>query len=436
MPRFLHVADVHLGFDRYDNKDRTRDFFIAFQDVLERYAIADPVDFVVIAGDLFEHRTIQPHILNQAQLCFERLREANIPVFAIEGNHDNRPYGTRTSWLRYLSDWGHLHLLEPGDVAAGEPFYSPWSEADRRGGYVDLPCGVRVLGSYWYGSAAPQAIARIAEAIQTLPPGPAHTLLLFHHGLEGQISRYQGALRYADLLPLKDAGVEYLALGHIHKNYTEGGWVFNPGSIEANSVEETGFDRGAYRVTLGEAGIQAELMTDYIQRPIVRLRHKVTELETMEMVEEGAIATLQHAIKNGRLVPEPPPIVELRIEGKIGFNRLDLDTRQLKATLQAQSNALIFLLKFEAEEMEHVSYLADGADRQQVEREIFTDLLSSNATYRKRAPELATALIALKDRQLEGSPEVELYTFIETLMESEGTSDQSSNQAPDPDPAD
>ena len=68
MPRFLHLADVHLGFDRYDSKERTQDFYYAFNDALEKYAIAPQVDFVLIAGDLFEHRNIQPATLNQAQL--------------------------------------------------------------------------------------------------------------------------------------------------------------------------------------------------------------------------------------------------------------------------------------------------------------------------------------------------------------------------------
>ena len=86
-------------------------------------------------------------------------------MLAIEGNHDNRPYGTKTSWLRYLASWGLLILLEPGDTAAGEPFYFPWD--GQRGGYIDLDCGVRVLGSYWYGSTAPKAIEQIAEAIGT-----------------------------------------------------------------------------------------------------------------------------------------------------------------------------------------------------------------------------------------------------------------------------
>ena len=113
MPKFLHVSDVHLGFDRYDCKERTLDFFFAFKDALEKYAVAEQVDFVLISGDLFEHRNIKPAILNHAQLCLQLLHDANIPVLAIEGNHDNAPYGTKSSWLRYLSDWGLLKLLEP-----------------------------------------------------------------------------------------------------------------------------------------------------------------------------------------------------------------------------------------------------------------------------------------------------------------------------------
>jgi DNA repair exonuclease len=217
---FLHLADVHLGYDRYDSPERSKDFFLAFRDVVRRYAIQDPVDFVLIAGDLFEHRQIQPGVLNQAQIVLRELQQAGIPVLAIEGNHDNRPYGVKTSWLRYLADHGELILLEP---EAGEEGLElrPWS--GRRGGYLDLPCGVRVIGSQWYGSAAPRSIEQLAAAIRRLPPSPERVVLMFHHGLEGQIARYQGALRYKDLLPLREAGVGYLALGHIHKAIPRGG---------------------------------------------------------------------------------------------------------------------------------------------------------------------------------------------------------------------
>ncbi|NET36533.1 MAG: DNA repair exonuclease [Cyanothece sp. SIO1E1] len=418
MPCFLHLADVHLGFDRYDNRERTKDFFLAFKDALEKYALDQPVDFVLMAGDLFEHRNIQPAILNQAQICLQMLQEAGIPVLAIEGNHDNCPYGTKTSWLRYLSDWGLLKLLEPGDVSAGEPFYAPWDEVSRRGGYIDLPCGVRVVGSNWYGAAAPKAIEQIAAAMGQLPPGPDHTILMFHHGLEGQIARYSGALRYHEILPLQQAGVNYLALGHIHKSYTIEDWVFNPGSIEANSIEEGRYERGVYRVEISSRGIQADLKRDYHQRAIVRLKLTAKGHESLQEIEQGAIAQVEKAIQSGRLNPAQAPIVELRIDGQVGFDRLDLDARELQQTLQNLSGALIFLLKYEADAVAYGSPLADDASRAQIEQEVFTDLLAANTVYKKQAEALAQGLIELKDLQLAGQAEADLYAFVQMLLAS------------------
>ncbi|GAP97372.1 metallophosphoesterase family protein [Leptolyngbya sp. NIES-2104] len=416
MPRFLHLADVHLGFDRYDSKERTKDFYLAFEDALRKYALEAQVDFVIIAGDLFEHRIIQPNILNQAKLCFQLLKEAQIPVIAIEGNHDNRPYGTVTNWLKYLANDELVILLEPDRDEAGGMVYEMWN--GEAGGYIDLDCGVRVLGSRWYGASAPRAIERLAEAMQQLPPSPGHTVMLFHQGLEGQIARYQGAMRYIDLLPLKEAGVDYLALGHIHKSYTEQGWIFNPGSTEANSVEEANYDRGVYLVELSDQGIDAQLKTDYYQRPWVRLKLKARGQESTEEIEQSAIALVQSAIQSGQLNPEIQPMVELRIEGQVGFDRLDLDVRTLQQNLKQLSQALIFLLKYEADSVEYASPIAEDASRLQIEQEVFTDLLAGHNHYKSRANELAKGLIGLKEMQLEARPENELYQFVEELLGS------------------
>ncbi|MEM9090476.1 MAG: DNA repair exonuclease [Cyanobacteria bacterium P01_F01_bin.53] len=419
MAKFLHISDIHLGFDRYESKTRTLDFFYALKDVLEKYAVGESVDFVIIGGDLFEHRNIKPAILNQAQICLRLLQEADIPVLAIEGNHDNAPYGTKSSWLRYLSDWGLLKLLEPGNVANGQPFYSPWDEASQRGGYIDLACGVRVLGSSWYGAAAPRAIEQIAEAIGELPPAPGPSILLFHHGLEGQISRYAGALRYSEMMPLQKAGIDYLALGHIHKSYAEEGWIFNPGSIESNNVEEGQFERGAYLVNINEQGISAELKTDYQQRPIVRLQLKMRTQDELETVEKGAVALIDKSIKSKKIIPDQQPIVEFRITGTVGFDRLELDTRALQKQLQEQCNALIFLLRYDVDEAAYASPIADEASRLEVEQEVFTDLLAANSVYKKQAVKLAHGLIDLKDRHIAGDSEESLYEFVENLLAKE-----------------
>jgi DNA repair exonuclease SbcCD nuclease subunit len=421
MAKFLHIADIHLGFDRYDTPERTKDFFRALQGVLQRYAIEEEVDFVAIAGDLFEHRNIKPATLNQAQVCLQMLKQAGIPVLAIEGNHDNRPYGTRTSWLKYLSEWELLKLLEPNDGAEVEHRLPPWDEATRSGGYIDLPCGVRVIGSSWYGATAPRAIELLADAIEALPPGPAHTVLLFHHGLEGQISRYAGALRYSELLPLRAAGVDYLALGHIHKNYTAEGWVFNPGSLEANNVEESRYERGAYLVELSPAGVVAQLKTDYFQRPIERVEVVAKGQESLdELIQMAMARSLAAAAKHRDAIA---PILELKISGQVSFDRLELDVRRLQEAIKTESGALIVLVKYDVEDVTYQTPLGDeGHNRLAIEQTIFEDLLTAHRDYRAQAPELARGLTDLKDRQLAGAEETDLYRFVETLLELKSSS--------------
>jgi DNA repair exonuclease SbcCD nuclease subunit len=234
------------------------------------------------------------------------------------------------------------------------------------------------------------------------------------------VARYAGALRYPELLPLKQAGIDYLALGHIHKRYAVEGWIFNPGSVEANSVEESTYERGVYLVDLDDTGIHAELKSDYYQRPMVRLILSVRGQETPEQLRQAAIERIDTAIQRGEIQPDQHPIVELRIQGQVGFERLEFNVRQLQQQLQARSQALIFLLKYEAEPLEYTSPLAAEATLQDIEAEIFTDLLAANVKYKGRAAELAQGLVALKSMQLEGRPETDLYQFAQELLEAEG----------------
>ena len=197
--------------------------------------------------------------------------------------------------------------------------------------------------------------------------------------------------------------------------------MFNPGSLEANSTQEADFDRGAFLVEINrinnETIIKAELKTDYQQRPIVRLQCKTTGNESLEEVTLKITDLVESALKSKKINPEVQPIVELRIEGSVGFDRLDLDTKTLQQELQAQTNALIFLLRYNVDTLAFETPLGETASRQHVEQEIFIDLLAAHNSYKNRSIELAQGLIELKDLQLQDYPEGELYKFIETLLE-------------------
>src|SRR5690348_6799778 len=88
---FIHLADTHLGYEQYGVRERFNDFSRAFWEIMDE-AANRPVDFVVIAGDLFNKRAIDALTLIHAVEGLKKLKEKGIPVIAIEGNHDRSYY--------------------------------------------------------------------------------------------------------------------------------------------------------------------------------------------------------------------------------------------------------------------------------------------------------------------------------------------------------
>jgi DNA repair exonuclease SbcCD nuclease subunit len=74
--KFLHVADIHLGCRRYNLDERPRDFFRAWMDVIVKHALPNELDFMLIAGDFFNARKVDPQTMNHAvaglQICATR----------------------------------------------------------------------------------------------------------------------------------------------------------------------------------------------------------------------------------------------------------------------------------------------------------------------------------------------------------------------------
>ncbi|MBI4147738.1 DNA repair exonuclease [Candidatus Woesearchaeota archaeon] len=88
--KFAHMADCHLGGWR-DPRLRLANS-AAFEWVI-RKCIGECVDFVLIAGDLFNSAVPSIESLQCAVQGLMDLRRAGIPVYAIAGSHDFSPSG-------------------------------------------------------------------------------------------------------------------------------------------------------------------------------------------------------------------------------------------------------------------------------------------------------------------------------------------------------
>ncbi|EFD57845.1 conserved hypothetical protein [Mycobacterium tuberculosis T92] len=87
--RFLHTADWQLGMTRHflagDAQPR---YSAARRDAvagLKALAADVGAEFVVVAGDVFEHNQLAPQIVGQS---LEAMRVIGLPVYLLPGNHD------------------------------------------------------------------------------------------------------------------------------------------------------------------------------------------------------------------------------------------------------------------------------------------------------------------------------------------------------------
>jgi len=420
MTRFLHIADIHLGIKRYNLPDRTGDFFRAWREVIERHALARRVDFVIIAGDFFDRRNVDPQAANHAMFMLRQLNEASIPVIVIEGNHDQHEATSRHSWLRSFSQWRYIKLLEPV-WGEGGPRMRAWDEDDAAGSYVDI-AGARIFGSNWYGSTVSTTLPMLGEATRQNRRSNATNIMLLHSDVEGQLNRpVQHAVSISKLVTMRDA-VDYLALGHTHKHFEIDGWAFNPGSLEACSVEEADVERGALYVEADGPTIKSEFLyagKDYFQRPFKRLEHRISGSEDPETIRAEILDTLRRAIDTAREVEdEQKPIIELSLRGSLAFKNSLLQLNKLKeqAIEELRPLGLIINNKTIPKQLAVAMDLARDAPRGERELRVIEDLIKPDPRFSNRASEIAALVIEAKRMALENEPAERILALIEDKL--------------------
>jgi exonuclease SbcD len=420
--KFLHIADVHLGCRRYNLEERTKDFFRAWHDVITNHAIPNKIDFMLIAGDFFDRRNIDPQAMNHAIAGLELLKEAEIPVVAIEGNHDQRDAVSEHSWMRSLSEWGFIKLLEPARDKEGHLALVPWDETERSGSYVDIG-DARIFGSHWYGASATAAIPILADALRRARAEGRFNILMLHTDVEGQTTRPIPAVPVAKLKELKQM-VNYVALGHTHKRFDLDGWAFNPGSLEPTSIDEYKEERGAFLVEVDdEHHITAQHIDDYVQRPFQRLSFDVSGVEDADAVYAGVMKLIEREARSYDVVGgQPAPIIEITLRGQLGFKNSLLQINRMRDEAREKTGALHVMIRNQSVPVEYA--VAAGLDaqapRHERERRIIEDLIARDNRYKTRAREIAELVIEAKKQALSNEPPDKILELIaQKLNQSE-----------------
>ena len=411
--KFLHISDIHLGCTRYQLSESPRDFFDAWIDVLQKYAIGERVDFVIMCGDFFHKRNVPPETMNYAFAGLSLLKDHGIPCVAIEGNHDQKATDNDYSWLRSLSNWNLVKLLEPKNID-GKINYEDWNDEDGKGGFVDIG-RARIFGSNWYGASANWAIPMLTEAMKENRRAGAFHILLLHTDVEGHQTHPIPALSLANLKELKSV-TEYVALGHTHKHYEIDNWAFNPGSLEVTSIDEFRETRGAFLVEVGENNqITAQHITDYRQRPFQRLNFDVSGYAEAKDITEAVLDLVKNQARAfDENSGESQPIIEITLRGHLGFPNSNLEQQKIREEAQKMIGALHVRIKNHSAPIEYALAADVGEDvsREKLERRVVEDLIIRDNRYKTRVEEMTEAVIGAKRQALSDETPDKIVDFI------------------------
>lgn len=412
----LHISDVHLGYQQYGHKERFNDFGRAFMRAVD-YAVREKVSFVLISGDLFHKAAIDPPTLLQAVNGLGRLRNAQITVLAIAGNHDRTRYRDNISWLDFLSEQGYLKLLRPMFKESGISI-CPWDGGG--GAYVDIE-GVRVYGIPYLGASIEPLVEELPQLIANQPKdGIEFTVLMAHFGLEGEMPGVPGGISHNLIADLRKQ-VDYLALGHWHKPFERGGWIYNPGSLESCSMDERRWKGGYYHVvvdTYKEGKHNARLIKSE-RRPFYRLVFQVDEYARPEDLFDGLREMLR---TESAKMPSSDlaPVVEISLEGVLSFDRIALDLDHVRELAEETISPLIARPKNNTRSTEFEIGSEEQLSRDELERHIISDLIRRDARFRQRAGFWGNLMIEVKTMSLKGStPEAIVETMRQRMLHME-----------------
>ncbi len=438
--KFLHFADCHLGFRQYDNKDRLYDFAKSFLGVVDR-AVQEKVDFVLLAGDLFQKRAVDALTLNQAVVGLERLKAAGIPCIAVEGNHERAYYVDSIGWMEFLDQRGLITLLNV-PFEDGKAVLKPYDKRRRTGAYIEPVAGMRVYGLRYYGAATAAAVAQIAEGLAETPAdGVQYTAFMAHAGMEGVLDGASGGLSYRQWAVLRPH-VDYLALGHVHKPFEAEGWIHNPGSLESCSIVESDWpERGFYLVTVDtdraaddEPKHQAVLHRAK-RRKVFRLSMKVDEHATPDLLCGECERYLQRKARDdgaALLDDQSRPLVELQLTGVLPFDRAGLDIERIRAAVIDAYRPLLPLVKDLTRSAAFAVEAQEGASRVDVERQVLRDLLARDQRYRDDAEKWTQVALSLKELALGGASPDAIVDELAHRMDDIAA--HAAEQAPNADP--
>ncbi len=293
--RFIHAADLHLDapFGGVDAQDaRVRDALASSTyralEALVDACIEGEVDFLVIAGDVYNEAERRV----RSQLAFAKaaatLERAGIAVYVTHGNHD-----PSSGWSAGITMPGNVHVFADDRIERlvverdGEPVCALYGRSYRRSGET--------------ANFAKEFRRESADAVAI---GVLHT----------NVGGRPGYDNYAPctLDDLRTGGMDYWALGHIHKPeiLSESPFAVYAGCPQGLDPTQSGA-RGCYIVSIDDGVVS----TEFIALAAVQWHQAEVDISDAQRLDDVRDA-IANAVDAALASASAPVVVRLDLIGR------------------------------------------------------------------------------------------------------------------------
>ncbi len=280
---FIHAADLHLGAPFKGLRSIApawADVLLqaipeAFRSVIE-IAIKEQVDFVVLAGDIFDNSHPSYADFSLFLSGLKQLQESGIPVYFVTGNHD--PYISWDNSFAVLPENVHLLGVTKPEFACYKKDGKPLALIGGRGYYTQ---------SFPRTEDISEGISRETAASELGVSAP-FMIGILHTGLDIDLTRSP-----VNPKTLLKRDVDYWACGHVHQPKMfpskDDPRIGYSGCPQGRDMKEEG-EHGVFKVTLSS---NASTQIEFIPTAKVAWQHlklDVSDAVTITDIQEKIIA--------------------------------------------------------------------------------------------------------------------------------------------------
>ena len=287
--KFAHLGDCHLGSWRIPQLQELN--FQSFKQALE-LCIKEKVDFVLIAGDLFDSAYPSIETLKETFSELKKLKEVKIPCFIVAGSHDYSASGK--TFLDVLEKAGFCKNVFNSEVRGEQILLNP--EIYEKAAIYGYP-----------GKKSGLEIQELRKIRLQEAPG-FFKILMLHTSIKGAI----GSLPIESIDEKELPEADYYPLGHLHIDYEDGKFVYS-GPIFPNNIQELEELRyGRFYIVNAEHG----------QMRYQKVLLKLKEVEVIDMEIKNALTATEQIKTEIKQRVLKDKILILKLAGKLDKGKI------------------------------------------------------------------------------------------------------------------